>query len=798
MKWLLILAAAWPLCVAQTAHELAEELRKPELDAATCYRVRDLAFSREDIRFYFTDGWLIFGKPVGGRIHTAVFEREGEGGDAEVLLLPPSKGERLSLAKFTGSPNLNEHFRHAVMIFSDGSGERLLRLLRERGEPEASAEMGHLMARKWREPVTNLSTSFLTKLVDDVYGGQPLERGFFYAGVAGRTLGNFDLLHDPGATEQIYAGRLAYRGDVPYYDIWTTFPSRASRSGQAKAQTPAFRMDNIRIEAVLDANLHLRAVTRAAIAPERRLKMLAFEISSRMKVGAVRVNGDQSEVLERESLRANLLRGGGSSVFLISPPWPLEPGRVYEVEFEHEGDVIQKAGDDVYYVGARANWYPRTGFVFARHDVTFTYPAELQLLFPGAVKEDRTEAGLRTTRRVPSDPIRLAGFNLGRYESERVVKGPLTVEVFANQKAEQALQRPPEVILTLPVSPFPRPRGPRTQEIVTVPVMPPDPAARLRTLAVGIADTFEELSRHFGPPALPQLLVSPIPGRFGQGFPGLLYLSTLSYLDVRDRPAAGASSNNLFFSELLHTHETAHQWWGNVVTSTAQQDDWLMEALANYSALMMLEQKKGSKEMQRVLAQYREMLLAKDADGATVEATGPIRLGLRLQSSQNPAAWRNIVYDKGSWILHMLRARMGDANFRAMLGEFARQHRFQSVTAVQFRETAAAHMPKGAPDASLESFFESWVESTGIPTLSLSHKLTGKAPALSLQLTLRQSGVEEHFSTVAPVVIETPRQKPRVIWMQTGPEPAAMTVPLRAAPSKVSLDPENAVLAVKQ
>ena len=784
--------------MAQSARDLAEELRKPELDAAACYRVRDLAFSREDIRFYFTDGWLIFGKPAGGHIRTAVFERESEGGDAEVMLLPPSKGERLSLAKFTGAPNLNEHFRHAVMVFSDGTGELLLKLLRERGEPELSAEMGHLLARKWQEPVTNLSTSFLTKLVDDVYGGQPLERGFFYAGVAGRTLGNFDLLHDPGVPEQIYAGRLAYRGDVPYYDIWTTFPSRSNRAGQARAQTHPFRMDNIRIEAVLEENLHLRAVTRASVVPERQLKMMAFEISTRMKVGAVRVNGDQAEVLERESLRANLLRGGGSSVFLVSPPWPLEPGRAYEVEFEHEGDVIQTAGEDVYYVGARANWYPRAGFVFARHDVTFTHPAGLQLLFPGAVKEDRTEAGLRTIRRVPDDPIRLAGFNLGRYESESVAKGPLTVEVFANKKAEQSLHRPPEVILTLPVSPFPRPRGPRAQEIVTVPAMPPDPAARLRTLASEIAATFEELSRHFGPPALPRLLVSPIPGRFGQGFPGLLYLSTLSYLDVRDRPAGGNSSNNLFFGELLHAHETAHQWWGNVVTSTAQQDDWLMEALANYSALMILEQKKGAKDMQRVLAQYREMLLAKDSGGATVESTGPIRLGLRLQSSQNPGAWRNIVYDKGSWIMHMLRARMGDAGFRAMLGEFARQHRFQTVTVQQFRETAAAHMPKGGPDASLEAFFESWVESTGIPTLTLTHKLTGKAPALRLQLTLRQSGVEEHFSTVAPVVIETPRQKPRVIWLPTGAEPVVLTVPLRVAPSKVTLDPENTVLAVKQ
>ncbi|MBN8731493.1 MAG: hypothetical protein J0L64_13195 [Acidobacteria bacterium] len=799
MIWLALLAAALPLAAADSARELAEQLRKPELDPSACYRVRDLAFSREDLRFYFTDGWLIFGKPINGRYHTAVFEREAESGDAEVLLLPPSKGERISLAKFTGSPNLSEHFHQAVLIFSDDTGNRLLQLIRDQGEPKPSAEMGHLLAAKWRDPVINLTTSFLSKLVDHVYGEWPIADGFFYAGLTGRTLGNFDLFHDPGALDQLYAGRLAYRDNVPYYDIWTTFPSRPFRTGQRQTLPPSFAMDNIRIEAVLEENLHLRAVTRTTIQPRRPLKMLAFEISSRMKVGAVRINGEEAEVLERESLRANLLRGGsGTAVFLVAPARPLEPGMAYEAEFEHEGDVILKAGEDVYFVGSRANWYPRAGFTFARHDITFTFPESLQMLFPGEVKEDKTEGGLRTTRRVPREPIRLAGFNLGLYESARVTKGALSVEVFANRKAERALQRPPEVLIQAPPSPFPRARIPRQPEMVTIPSTQPNPLARLQQLADEVASAYEMFAQDFGPPALPNLLVSPIPGRFGQGFPGLLYLSTLTYLEARDRPASRDQQNNLFFSELLHAHETAHQWWGNVVTSVAQQDDWLMESMANYAALMVLEKKKGPRDRQRVLDEYKEMLLARDEAGQTVESTGPLRLGLRLQSSQNPTAWRNILYDKGSWVLHMLRARMGDQNFRALLGDFARRYRFQAVTAEQFRTLAHEYMPKDAADPQLEAFFESWVEGTGIPSLTLTRKLTGKAPNLRLELTLRQSGVEENFSTPVPVVVEVPRQKPLTLWLQSGNEPVVHTLSLRAAPLKVTLDPDGSVLAIKQ
>ena len=799
MKWLWLLAAAFPIVAAEPARELAEQLRQPQLDPSACYRARDLSFAREDLRFYFTDGWLIFGKPINGRIYTAVFERDAESGDAEVLLMPPTKGERLSLAKFTGSPNLNEHFHHGVMVFSDDSAETLLKAIKSADEPKLSPEMGHLLAQKWQEPVTNLTVSFLTKLVEQVYNEAPATRGFFYAGLNGRTHGNFDVLHDLDSREQIYAGRLAYREDVPFYDIWTTFRSRPYRMGQKQAEPPPFQMDNIRIEAVLEENLHLRAATRATIVPSRRLKMLAFEISARMKVSEVRVNGEPAEVLARESLRANLFRGNGSATFLVAPSQPLERGTAYEIEFAHEGDVIQQAGEGVYFVGARTNWYPRAGFVFARHDVTFTYPAQLQLLFPGELKEDKSEGGMRTTRRVPAEPIRVAGFNLGAYESVRVTKGPLSVEVFANKYAERALQRPPEFIVRTPTVQFPRPRTPQRQEVFTIPAVAPDPAARLQLLANEIASAYEAFAQDFGQPALPHLLASPIPGRFGQGFPGLLYISTLAYLDVRDRPTTTLDSrSNLFFSELLHAHETAHQWWGNVVTSVAQQDDWLMEALANYSALLALEKKKGSKDMQRVLAEYKSALLAKDEEGRTAESTGPIRLGLRLQSSQSPNAWRAIVYDKGAWILHMLRARLGTANFRAMLGEFARRNRFQAVTADQFRQLAASYLPKDSPDAKLEGFFETWVEGTGIPTLSLTHKLTGKAPALKLTLTLRQTGVEDGFSTLVPVVVEAARLKPQVIWMQSDSEPVTKTIALKAPPAKVTLDPENTILAERK
>src|SRR5437762_13053508 len=106
--------------------DLAPGFRDAGLDSAECYRVHDLQINKDDLHFYFTDGYLIFGKPVSGFRTTAVFTTDVEAGDAELLVLPPDRRERRSLAAYTGSPNLNEHFSAAVLLFGDDAYDGLM------------------------------------------------------------------------------------------------------------------------------------------------------------------------------------------------------------------------------------------------------------------------------------------------------------------------------------------------------------------------------------------------------------------------------------------------------------------------------------------------------------------------------------------------------------------------------------------------------------------------------------------------------------------------------------------------
>jgi hypothetical protein len=793
MRWIpALFALLFPWTApAGTAADVARALRETGFDPQECYRVRDLTLLKEDIRIYLTDGHLIFSRPVAGRPVAAVFAADTETGDGEVLLLPPDRAERRSLAAYIQSPNLDEHFRTVLLLFTGDQRQALAAQMADNPAVKKVPEIGAAMAERWDPVLHNLAESFQVRLTLDLLGGP--HRGDLLAGLfSGTTVGNFDLIYDPDNPEQILAAQVVTRDGRSFYDIWTNFRARSVRDTPL-APKAGLLTSSCRIDATVDAGLALTAVTRVKVRTTEEGTVAApFEIATPMAVTEASVDGQPAEVLQRDSLRGILARGGNSA-FLVVPREPMHAGRDYEFEFHHTGKAIAGAGDRIFFVAARGNWYPVHGMQFATYDLRFRYPKDLDLVTPGDVVEDRTEGDWRITRRRTSAAIRVAGFNLGNYAHARVERGGFLVDVCANRALEEALTPRPMETIAVPEAG----RNAKPGPIVNVPVpaeAPPDPLARLKSLASDIASAMQFFASKFGPPALPHLTVSPIPGSFGQGFPGLIYLSTLAYLrQLPNSRVPAAESQTLFFEDLIEAHETAHQWWGNRVTSASYRDDWLMEALANYSALLYMEKTKGAHAVDVMLDSYRARLLEKNAGGQTVESAGPIVLGTRLSSSLSPASWNAITYGKGSWILHMLRRRMGDVRFFAMLAAIPQRYDRADISTEQFRLLAAGFLPK-TDDPKLEAFFDQWVYGTGIPALKMTYALKGTAPALRLVGTVTQSDAAEDVSVTVPVEIQIARGNTLTEWVRTGSEPAVFSVALKQAPLKVTLDPNRSVL----
>jgi hypothetical protein len=793
LRWELGLA----LCLAAPiwageADSLARAVRENTFDRDECYRVRDLTLTVEDIKIYLTDGHLIFSRPVGGKRIAAVFVADVEGGDAEVILLPPDRAERRSLASYIHSPNLDEHFRTGLFLFTGGTYEALLAQLPANPTNKRTPEVGALLEEQFTPMLRNLSASYQTRLVLDLLNRKTGNECVFASVLDSPNLGAFDVVYDPLRAESVIAGQMTSRDNRLFLDAWTSFKSRSARN-QTGPRVIDLAVSDYRIEAAIGADLELKATTRIKVRPSTSgVRAVTFDISPLMAVTSVTVDGRPAEVLQRESARGNAMRSG-NEMFVVAPAEPLAAGRDYEFVFEHSGKVVFDTGDRVLFVTARGNWYPTHDLQFTTYDLTFRHPKDLDLVAPGDLIETRADGDARMTHFRVRSPIRFIGFNLGNYARARAERGGYVVEVCANRALERNLKPAPSLSVPMISTQLSR-RTPMTIS-EPFPATAPNPLGRLQDMATGVASALEFMAGKFGPPALNHLTVSPIPGTFGQGFPGLIYLSTLSYLQTVPHSAGSlAQAQEVFFQQVLQAHETAHQWWGNRVTTGSYRDNWMMEALANYSAMLYLEKTRGLHAVDMLLAGYRGELLVKGESGQQVESAGPITMGTRLESSQDPGAWRAVTYGKGTWIIHMLRRYLGDQRFFAMLTEVLKRYDHQEMSTEDFRRVAARFTPPKSDDSDLETFFDTWVYSTGIPTLKMSYTVKGKAPALRLVGSVTQSDVDGDFAALVPVEIHLGGGQTVTQWVRCGSEPASFSLALKQPPLRVTLDPDLAVL----
>jgi hypothetical protein len=207
MRWgVVLLLFPVSLCAGQ-AGDIARAIRENSFDHDECYRVRDLTIVKEDLRIYLTDGHLIFAKPIAGRRIAAVFTADVEGGDAEVLLMPPDHAERRALANYTKQPNLDEHFRTAIFLFTGDDYDSLISQFPKSPANKKTPEVAPDMDQLWTSLLRNIGGSYQTRLTLDLLGGPSRKPGLFAAMVSSSKLGNFDLVVDPDSSEQIFVGR---------------------------------------------------------------------------------------------------------------------------------------------------------------------------------------------------------------------------------------------------------------------------------------------------------------------------------------------------------------------------------------------------------------------------------------------------------------------------------------------------------------------------------------------------------------------------------------------------------------
>ena len=214
---------------------------------------------------------------------------------------------------------------------------------------------------------------------------------------------------------------------------------------------------------------------------------------------------------------------------------------------------------------------------------------------------------------------------------------------------------------------------------------------------------FEQMLR---PYAFGSLELTERPGRESQGWPGLIFLSNYVYMTPEELTALKTPpSDELIYREVMLSHEIGHQWFGDEISWASYHEQWLMEALANYSALMLLERTHPA-DVQSVLETYRRLLATKSKSGRPFVEAGPVTLGVRLSSSKFHNGYEFITYGRGTWLIHMLRNMLRDTSrtaenpdgddkaFLALLRDLVDRYQGKEITNVEFQQAVENFLPR--------------------------------------------------------------------------------------------------------
>lgn len=718
---------------SSTPISLYRDLLNPTLDLKDVYQVRDVSILLEDLHISISDGTIALMRQVNGHITGAVFEGVGE-----VLLVPPNRAERTSLALFTGSAVLEERFESAYFRFSDDAITKDLRLGLRRPADDAN----EFIAR-WQEPATVLARRDALRIFQAMTSTKEAAVNFLHLRIGGTTLGITDLFFDTSSPEQISVAQATTTSNATFYDTWTSFPMRSVRDAAGEEDPAArvsFEMSNYIVRAKVEPPTDLSAEAEFTLIPHQSgQQTVVLELSRNLKLSEVLVNGKPAEFIQNEAISGSDLERRGDDLIGVILPEPLEKDRTVKLSFKYSGPVMFNAGGELVYVGARGTWYPNVSPSFSTFDLTFECPGDWTVVATGKQVSNTVANGERTIHFVTEKPIGRAGFNLGKFVAASATAGNVEVHAYGARNVEQALAGAEARV------------GKK-----------PDPARETQQIADQAASALQFLSSELYPFPYSNLEITQLPGLLSQAWPGLIYLSSTAFLSPDERRAIGVRDPfvELLLSRLMLTHETAHQWWGDAVDWVSYRDEWIVEALANYSALVMLE-KQHPGDMKTALNYYRGELLRETKNGIIADA-GPVTLGGRLTSSKFPDAYEPVLYGRGTWLIHMLRTMMregggrnSDAVFFAALKGLLAGSTNHKISTLDLKRAFERVMPASLSyegKKSLDWFFDSWINGNSIPRFSLgSVRMTPVSGKLRVTGTIVEEHADQDMVTAIPI-----------------------------------------------
>ena len=807
-------------------------------------QIRNGRITIDRFDFELIDGELYTISPINDQIAIVVFLGEGV-----VRSYPPDGVEHQQLEKFLdGEDVLEETFERFVFWFSDDTGIQL----REQVDdvtPENLDRAKDLLRDRRKNLLEQQLINPDSRLLVDLVSLQRMQetgpiRRFFHAQIDSRNNGWLTINIEPLEREEVQIIRFDRRRNTQ--DVWMGFHALSDFEGamrsaafegfprnpqvegklsrgedddwnaldlglpprplqpQQEGWTRRVRVLRTDVDLALEGNGDAKASAALLFEAHQPLDAIRLRLSPVLKVTDIRwqssvpanpdnvhdttllagtspssdvpveLTGDALQFVQATHDRRLAEDLHEPSVTIVLPR-TVAPKETFIIRLAYEGELIDYRRDGRTYVLKDAlNWMPShlhtRGTPGTRLRLTYRVPERFRVASGGSLVDEQTIDGTRIMRWVSENPVAGMSFNLGRFNISAVERdAPPNITVYADQ-THRGFSR----------------------------------GNRQKTLD-DLAGAIQTYTDYFGPYPFESLLVTETPTYNGLAFPGLVLLSFQAFGNLHTGEA-----------ELFRAHEVAHQWWGVAVPFEDYRDQWLSEGFALYSAaLYTLKGLEREDQFMDMLDAWRLDVLGEVNIGQTngkhygfrPEAiqrsdghkSGPLSIGYRLRTAETPLDYRLLVYEKGAFVLHMLRMMLieletgDDELFRKLMRDFFGEHLFSSATTIAFEMAVTEAF--GTP---MDWFFDQWVHGVNIPTyrpeLEVS-PLTDSADPFLLHGRIQQENVPNGFRMPVPIVIRFEDRPPITHRLWVDADTVDIEIPLPAQPSEILFNYHHGVLA---
>ena len=828
------------------APSLYGELRDTEPQPAGY--IRDGVVIIDRFTFELEAGHLYLTPPVAGGPSIAVYLGRGR-----VRAIPPDGVELQQLRKLIDEDYLDERFNRFV-FWTTGDLSGRLRALADDTLGQETVKAAELVAERRKalleDQLANPDSRILADLWRETVASALADpiRPYFYAEIDGRAHDWFSIEIEPREREEVRVVRFERRHNMA--NVWTSFHALDNFPGvEAATRFPREPMVDGPVDTASDSEAnewsardyglstrvltpepeHERWSPRVAVSRVdvdiaiesngEAMATAAFVVEPLMPLASVRLRvspfADVTDVRWRPRVPTNVNNLEDVTLLSTTPgenaaadkprpltgeavhfvqekherrmrddlnePWLtillprlVERGQRFVLEVAYKGEPVERLrGGRGYVLKDPANWIPRHPDNRKRRlDLTFRVPERFRVASGGALQTEHVDDGTRVTRWTIPTPVRgTMAFHLGRFDVEKVQHDGLPdMAIYADRNHPGF-----------------------------------SPGSRERTVE-NLVGSLRTYVNYFGPYPFESLLVTETSETGGQAFAGLVLLTFQAFGPLHTGEA-----------ELFWSHEVAHQWWGASVDWEDYRDQWISEGFAHYaSALYALVGLDDEDQFQRMLDAWRLDVLGEVNVGQGIglkrygarpsviqksdgNESGPLVVGYRLRTVDTPFDYRLLVYEKGAYILHMLRMLLldletgSDERFRDLMRGFAAAHRGDVASTRSFEEAVTA-----AFGESMDWFFDQWVYGVDVPTyrpdLKVSPVRDSTTPFV-LHGHIRQENVPRGFQMAVPIRIKYDGRAPtlRRVWVDQ-PE-VSVEIPLPAEPTDIEFNYNHGVLA---